>query len=187
MFARNLILALWLIWAIYWLVAARSSKPVRQREPLASRLVFLAQALLTAVLLAGQRWPGWLGVELIRGGWTRYRIAVAVVLIGLALSIWARRELGANWSGSVTVKEGHEFVQSGPYRCIRHPIYTGILLMMLGTALASGQVHALLAFPIALTALMIKSHVEERWMVSEFGARYAEYRNHSWALIPFAL
>ena len=187
MFARYLILALWLIWALYWLVAARSSKPVRGREPLAWRLVFLAQALLTAVLLARHRWPGWFGMEVIHGGWVRYRIAVAVILTGLALSIWARRVLGDNWSGSVTVKEGHELVQSGPYRWIRHPIYTGLLLMMLGTGLASGQVHGLLAFPIALTALLLKSRVEERWMASEFGERYATYRNNSWTLIPFVL
>jgi len=160
---------------------------VRRREPLAWRLAFLAQALLTAVLLGPHRWSGWLAIELIHGGWARYRIAVAVILMGLALSIWARRALGANWSGFVTVKEGHELVQSGPYRWIRHPIYTGVLLMMLGTGLASGQVHGLLAFPIALTALFLKSRVEERWMASEFGERYAAYRKKSWALIPFVL
>jgi protein-S-isoprenylcysteine O-methyltransferase Ste14 len=187
MFTRNLILALWVIWLLYWLVAALSAKPVRQREPPLPRLLFLAQLLLTAILLAPRRWPGWFDMQLIGGGWTRYWIAVALIFAGLVLSIWARRALGGNWSGSITLKEGHELVHSGPYRWVRHPIYTGLLLMILGTGLAGGRVHGLLAFPIALTALWFKSRVEERWMGAEFGERYAQYRQHSWALIPFVL
>lgn len=187
MFTRNLILALWLVWVGYWLIAARGSKPVRQREEPLTRMVFLMQLLVTAILLAPLPWSGWLWIQLIGGGWTRYWIAVALVIVGLALCIWARRILGSNWSGSVTLKEGHELVQSGPYRWIRHPIYTGILLMILGTGLASGRVHGLLAFPIALTALWLKSRVEERWMGQEFQERYGAYRQRSWALIPFLL
>ncbi len=183
----NLILALGLIWLLYWVLAALSTKPVRQIQPAWQRLLFLAQALLTAVLLGRQRWPDWLQVQLIGGGWTRYWIAVALGAVGLTVTIWARRALGGNWSGSITLKEGHELVQIGPYRRIRHPIYTGILLMMLGTGLAGGRVHGLLAFPIALTALWMKSRVEERWMRAEFGERYAAYRQRSWALIPFVL
>jgi protein-S-isoprenylcysteine O-methyltransferase Ste14 len=184
---RNLIFALWVIWLVYWLLAARGSKPVRRREGSVTRAAFLAQALLTALLLAPLPWSGWLWLQVVGGGWTRYWSAVALIVIGLALSIWARRSLGGNWSGSVTVKEGHELVQSGPYRWIRHPIYTGLLLMMLGTGLASGRVHGLLAFPVALSALWLKSRVEERWMATEFGERYALYRQRSWALIPFVL
>lgn len=185
--ARNLILALWVIWLVYWVVAAIGSKAVRQREGAMTRVAFLAQALLTAILLAPLGWSGWLWTQLVGGGWTRYWIAVALVVIGLVVCIWARRFLGGNWSGSVTVKEGHELVQSGPYRWIRHPIYTGILLMILGTGLASGRVHGLLAFPIALASLWLKSRFEERWMTREFGERYGEYRKKSWALIPFLL
>lgn len=186
MFARHLILVLWLLWAGYWVVAARYRKPVRRRQSRSARLAFLAQGLLTALLLAPLRWwSDWLDAQLIGGGWTRYWTAVAIILAGLALAIWARRALGDNWSGSVTVKEDHELVQSGPYRWIRHPIYSGILLMILGTGLASGRVHGLLAFPIALIALWLKSGVEERWMESEFGDRYTAYRNRSWALVPW--
>jgi protein-S-isoprenylcysteine O-methyltransferase Ste14 len=187
MFTRNLILALWVTWLVYWIIAARGSKPVRQREGNATRMAFLIQAIVTAILMAPLRWSGLLACHLVGGGWTRYWIAVALIVMGLALCIWARRTLGGNWSGSVTVKEGHELVQSGPYRRIRHPIYTGILLMILGTGLASGQVHGLLAFPIALSALWLKSRVEERWMVAEFAERYAAYKKKSWALIPFIL
>jgi protein-S-isoprenylcysteine O-methyltransferase Ste14 len=184
---RNLILVLWLIWAAYWLAAARGAKPVRQRQAPWARAALLAQMVLTAILLAPLHWSGWLWTQLIGGGWTRYWIAVALVVAGLVLCIWARRVLGGNWSGSVTVKEGHELVQTGPYRSIRHPIYTGVLLMILGTGLAAGRVHGLLAFPIALLALWFKLRVEERWMGAEFGERYAAYKGKTWALIPFVL
>lgn len=187
MFTRNLILALWVIWLLYWVIAARGNKPVRQREAPATRIAFLAQLILTAVLLAPLPWRGWLWVQLVGGGWTRYWIAVALVVIGLLVCIWARRTLGGNWSGSVTVKEGHELVQNGPYRLVRHPIYTGVLLMILGSGLAAGRVHGLLAFPIALSALWLKSRVEERWMLAEFKERYTAYRGRSRALIPFVL
>lgn len=185
--ARNLILALWIVWAIYWLVSARSAKPVRRREPVVWRTLFVAQALLTAVLLGPHRWPGGLGVRLIGGGWTRFWIAASITAGGLVLSICARRALGGNWSGSITVKEGHELVSAGPYRWIRHPIYSGVLLMILGTALAGGRVQGLLAFVIALVALYLKSRIEERWMEAEFAARYADYKSRTWALIPLVL
>ncbi|HTW74993.1 MAG TPA: isoprenylcysteine carboxylmethyltransferase family protein [Steroidobacteraceae bacterium] len=183
--ARILFLALWVIWGLYWIVAARSAKPVLRRERLLWRVLFVAQALLTAVLLAPDRLAGWLGADLIGGGWARYWIAVAITTAGLALSIWARRILGGNWSGSVTLKENHELVKDGPYRWIRHPIYSGVLLMILGTALASGRAQGLFAFAIALSALYLRSRAEERWMESQFSERYSAYRKASWALVPF--
>ncbi len=78
-------------------------------------------------------------------------------------------------------------MQGGPYRSIRHPIYSGVLLMILGTGLASGRLHGLLAFPIALIALWLKSRVEERWMSAEYGERSALCKGETWALIPFVL
>jgi protein-S-isoprenylcysteine O-methyltransferase Ste14 len=187
MVVRHVVLVLWLIGAGYWIVSAQSSKADRRREPLATRVPFLLQMILTAVLLWPHEWRGWLDEKIVGGGWDRFWIAVAIMTLGLTLAIWARRALGENWSGTVTVKEGHELVESGPYRRIRHPIYTGILLMILGTGLAGGRVHALLAFPIALVALWLKSRLEERWMVAEFGERYEAYRKRSRAIIPFLL
>jgi protein-S-isoprenylcysteine O-methyltransferase Ste14 len=187
MYVRHVISVLWLIGVVYWIVAAQSAKSARTTEPLATRLPFLAQMVVTAILLWPHEWPGWLDLKIIGGGWDRFWIAVAMVTLGLALAIRARRVLGGNWSATVTVKEGHELVQTGPYRRIRHPIYSGILLMILGTGLAGGRVHALLAFPIALLALWLKSRMEERWMIAEFGERYALYKKTSWALIPFVL
>ena len=182
-----LIAALWLIWIGYWVVAARGAKPVEAREPLPARLLFLASMLLTAVLIGGHRWPQWLLQQVVPGGWTRYWCAVALVIGGLAFSIWARAVLGANWSGIVAVKVDHELVVRGPYRRVRHPIYTGVLVALLGSGLAAGEVRGLVGFAIALVSLWIKSRAEERWMMREFGERYVEYRRSSWALLPYLL
>jgi protein-S-isoprenylcysteine O-methyltransferase Ste14 len=184
----GLISGLWLLWALYWLLAARSVKPVRRRETLASRLTFVVAMLLGALLLlAGHRWLGWLQARWIGGGWVRYWIAVTLVVAGLSFSIWARRTLGGNWSGTVTVKVDHELVQTGPYRRIRHPIYTGLLLAVFGSALAAGRLYGLAACALIALGLWRKLRVEERWMAAEFGERYERYRHSSWALIPFVI
>jgi protein-S-isoprenylcysteine O-methyltransferase Ste14 len=183
----HLIGGLWLLWLLVWIIAALRTKPTREREPAWTRIFFLILVLLVAVLLAGRRWHTALNIRLIGGGWIRYWIAVAIVAAGLGFSIWARVVLAGNWSGWVTVKEGHELIQSGPYRHIRHPIYTGVLVAILGSGLAAGQIRGLAAFVIAFIGLWLKLRTEERVMQREFGERYTAYRAKSWALIPFIL
>jgi protein-S-isoprenylcysteine O-methyltransferase Ste14 len=181
-----LISAFWLLWALYWLVSARSLKPIRQRESLTSRLTFFVVMLLAAaLLLAGHHRVHWLQAQWIGGGWTRYWVAVALVVAGLSFSVWARRTLGGNWSGTVSVKVDHELVQTGPYRRIRHPIYTGLLLAVFGSGLAAGRLYGMAAFLLVALALWWRLRIEERWMAAEFGQRYEGYRRSSWALIPF--
>jgi len=107
-----------------------------------------------------------------------------VAALGLALTVWARMHLGANWSGTVTVKQDHELVRSGPYAWVRHPIYTGLLLMLAGTALALGEWRGVLALLIAFAALWRKLKLEERWMRETFGTAYDDYRRSVKALLP---
>jgi protein-S-isoprenylcysteine O-methyltransferase Ste14 len=95
--------------------------------------------------------------------------------------------LGKNWSGTVTIKEGHELIMSGPYAVVRHPIYTGLLLAFLGSALARGDWRAVLAFALAAAALWRKLRFEERWMRAQFGDAYAAYARRVSALVPFVL
>ncbi|MGH7689031.1 MAG: methyltransferase family protein, partial [Gemmatimonadaceae bacterium] len=92
--------------------------------------------------------------------------------------------LGRNWSGTVTVKENHELIVRGPYRIVRHPIYTGFTLGMLGTALVIAQVRGLIAMALIVCAWRLKWGVEERFMLEEFGERYADYKKRVSALIP---
>jgi protein-S-isoprenylcysteine O-methyltransferase Ste14 len=104
---------------------------------------------------------------------------------GLLFSVWARRCLGTNWSGAVTIKERHELVTSGPYGLVRHPIYTGVLLAILGSAIAVGEWQAVLAMVLASFALWRKLRLEERWMLNRFGEAYRAYCRKVPALIPF--
>ncbi len=107
------------------------------------------------------------------------------MLAGLALAVWARVHLGGNWSGSVTVKEAHELIRSGPYAYVRHPIYTGLIAAVLGTALAADTVRAALGFAIIAAALLRKLRTEGGFMRETFPGEYARYCAEVPALIPF--
>jgi protein-S-isoprenylcysteine O-methyltransferase Ste14 len=95
--------------------------------------------------------------------------------------------LGTNWSADVTVKHDHELIEAGPYAYSRHPIYTGLVLALFGTALAVGETRALIAFVIALASLWYKMGLEERVMRRTFGAAYDAYTRRVKALIPFVV
>jgi protein-S-isoprenylcysteine O-methyltransferase Ste14 len=112
-------------------------------------------------------------------------MGVALVIIGLAFAVWARAHLGSNWSGTVTIKQDHELIRSGPYAYVRHPIYTGLLAALLGTTVASGTVHAAVGLAIITVALIRKSRVEERFMREIFPDAYPRYSAEVPALIPF--
>jgi protein-S-isoprenylcysteine O-methyltransferase Ste14 len=105
----------------------------------------------------------------------------------VAFAIWARATLGRNWSAVVQVKQGHELVERGPYRWVRHPIYTGLLMGFLGTACALGEWRGLLGTAIVGVSFWFKLKLEERWMREQFGARYEDYMRRVKALIPGVL
>ena len=110
-----------------------------------------------------------------------------IVLAGLAFTVWARVALGRNWSAEVTFKQDHELIQSGPYALARHPIYTGLLLMALGTAINYGRPFGFVAFAGICGGLWWKVREEERVMGEHFPDAYARYRAHVHAIIPFVL
>ena len=179
--------ALWIAWALYWGWSSRAVKSVRRRESWLSRAAHVGPLGVATLLLAVPSLPGWLGERCFAGGRGADVLAAALVVAGLGFSVWARVVLGGNWSASVTLKDGHEIIRSGPYRLIRHPIYTGLIVAFAGSALARGEWHRLAALAIAFAALWRKLNVEERWLTEEFGARYSDYRRQTYALFPFIL
>jgi protein-S-isoprenylcysteine O-methyltransferase Ste14 len=90
--------------------------------------------------------------------------ALRLVFLGLAFAVWARRHIGSNWSGTVTVKENHALVRTGPYAWVRHPIYTGLLAAILGSAIARGELRGVWAVALCTIAFVSKLRTEERWM-----------------------
>jgi protein-S-isoprenylcysteine O-methyltransferase Ste14 len=100
------------------------------------------------------------------------------------LAIWARRHLGSNWSGEVRIANGHQLVRSGPYRYVRHPIYTAVVGMYVGTCLVSGEVHAPVALVLVLLAYWRKIRLEESALAEAFPGDHDRYRAGTWAWIP---
>jgi len=177
---------LWIAWLIYWLIAARNVKPMRRRESRLHRVLWHLPIVAGGVLLAariGSR--TWLSARFVREGWPVLSMAVLLVLLGLGLTVWARRHLADNWSGEVALKQGHELVETGPFRTVRHPIYAGLLLALFGTTLAVGQWRGLFGFGLILLGFLRRAWLEEQWMTDAFGPAYTAYRARSKALIPF--
>jgi protein-S-isoprenylcysteine O-methyltransferase Ste14 len=110
--------------------------------------------------------------------------ADVLTFLGVVTAFWARVALGGNWSSSAEIKEGQELVQRGPYRYVRHPLYSGILLMALGLVVWFGLI-GLLPFLVVFLILLIRSRQEESLLTSYFPETYPEYRRHTKALIPF--
>jgi protein-S-isoprenylcysteine O-methyltransferase Ste14 len=176
---------MWMSWAAYWWAASYTTKITDRREPLGSRLLHVLPLLLSGWLLWSDRVDGsFLDARMFP--WTpgSFWAGTLVTAIGLLFAVWARIHLGRNWSGSVTIKRDHELIMSGPYAAVRHPIYTGLLLALSGTAMARGEWRGLVAVLIAGAALWRKLRVEERWMRERFGQQYAAYGRRVPALVP---
>ena len=183
-----LIGALWIAWGLYWWLASFGVKPAVRRESVASRMAHILPMIIGAWMLIVPALPGHVlsGRILPQSAWWP-ALGVVVLAAGLLFTVWARRVLGGNWSGTVTLKAGHELVRSGPYRYVRHPIYTGLLLGYVGCALAVGEWRGVVACLIVAAGFWRKLKLEERWMIETFGDGYRRYRGETAALIPFLL
>ena len=180
--AMKLSLLVWLAFAVYWAIASRQSAPTKSSESFWSRQLHLlllnGSSLLLIFPIPGltQRFLPESNVLIAAG--------LLIQAASLLFAVWARRHLGSNWSGEVRIAEEHQLVVSGPYRYVRHPIYTAMIGMYCGTALVSGQVHAPIALAIVILAYWRKITLEERVLVATFGAAYETYRRQTPALIP---
>jgi protein-S-isoprenylcysteine O-methyltransferase Ste14 len=175
----------WSAFLVYWQIAAAGSKATQRIESVSSR-IFRTVLLLTGILLLS--WPrlpvSWLYRHFLPGSALAFFLGAAITVAWLLFSVWARVTLGTNWSRSVTIKQNHELITTGPYTFVRHPIYTGILAGFLGSALATTQFRGPLAFVLIFLSLWYKLRLEEKWMLSQFGDTYADYSRHTAALIP---
>ncbi len=173
---------LWIAFQVYWGVAARNSASTVRSESAKSRAfhqnLLMASLLLLFVPLPFLNWR----VLPSGAGWVVAGLALHAASFGLA--IVARRTLGRNWSGAITQKAEHELIRSGPYRVVRHPIYTAMLGMSAGTALVSGDLHAFIGVALLAAAYARKIRLEERNLDEVFGAAYDEYRASTWAILP---
>jgi protein-S-isoprenylcysteine O-methyltransferase Ste14 len=178
--------ALWLTYLLYWWMMARNVKTNQRREAISSRLTRTLMVVLSALLLAFPRLPvPLLHTRFLPPGQWYFWIGAALTAGGLMFSIWARSHLGKNWSRAVTIKEDHELITSGPYGIVRHPIYTGLLLALLGMAVALGEWRGAVAVALVFLALWRKLRLEEKWMHAKFGTSYDSYCRRVPALLPY--
>lgn len=170
----------WIVFWIYWLASALGAKQNvggRRRRVSLAGLTALAVALLVRVLRGGS-----LAVHSPVVG----AIGAVLVVAGLAVAIWARIHLGRNWGMPMTQKAEPELVTSGPYRFVRHPIYSGLLLAVLGTALATNLIGVLIG-AILGAYFYYSATVEETNLTATFPTAYPAYRAATKMLIPFVL
>ncbi len=183
---RWIIAALWLLFVAYWAVAAvgakRSAGRRRWGVEIGLRLVLI---LLIAALLQSRSLRQFLAEAQHFAshssvlGWT----GVALCLLGFSLAINARRHLGRNWGLPMSRKEQPELVTSGPYALIRHPIYTGLLLAMLGSAMGVNVFGVLLLVPVGVY-FIYSARREEKVMLQLFPGQYAAYMARTGMLAP---
>jgi protein-S-isoprenylcysteine O-methyltransferase Ste14 len=178
--------AAWLAWLVIWIVLSLRVKAVVRRESRASRAAHLLPLLLAGALLLWR--APWQGSWLMAPLWPRLPwmlwAGAGLVLAGLGFAVAARLVLAGNWSGTVTLKQDHELIRRGPYRLVRHPIYTGLLTAMLGNAIAIDEVRGLVAFAILTASFVRKLRTEEAFMARAFGKAYADYSKDVARLIP---
>ena len=176
---------LWLIFALYWFIASRTTAKTKVRESLLSSLPRNLVLALAGLLLYG-RWfsLGPLGRRFVAPLPSVWLAGVLLTAAGLALAFWARYHLGRNWSGQITLKEGHTLICTGPYRHLRHPIYSGLLVAIVGTALTVGRYRALLAVVLAFLSFWWKARQEDAWLARAFGEEFERQRRRTGRLLP---
>jgi protein-S-isoprenylcysteine O-methyltransferase len=161
-------------------------KRVVRREKTWSRAGHLAILAAAFSLVFNQSARvGILGVRFLPESSLIDMLGLGITVAGCGFAVWARFRLGSNWSGTVTVKQDHELIRSGPYAIVRHPIYAGLLVGLVGTTLALGEVRGLLGLALAFVHWILKAQTEERFLVDQFGSAYLSYRSEVKQLIPF--
>jgi protein-S-isoprenylcysteine O-methyltransferase Ste14 len=186
--AINIIRDCWIIFLVVWLLAAVSTKRSLYRESRTQRLRYSLLLLAGCFLIfRGHLMSYPLSVRVIPHlemlAWTGAIVCIA----GLGFCIWARLTLGRNWSGTVTLKQGHELIERGPYRLVRHPIYTGMLVMFLAIVIVAGHVAGIVGLILVFISFWIKLRDEEQVMLKQFPEQYASYQRRVKRIIPFAL
>jgi protein-S-isoprenylcysteine O-methyltransferase Ste14 len=177
---------LWMLVAIVWAVGLFVAKPAVRTQSSGSRLFEIALSFLGFSLVFGRYFRnGWLGMRFLPSSNLAGLVGLVLTFLGVGFAIWARLQLGGNWSGTVTVKRDHTLIRRGPYALVRHPIYSGFLLAILGVALIVGEYRCLLGLAVLFLDFLLKSSIEEPFMLEQFDGDYLTYQEQVKGLIPF--
>jgi protein-S-isoprenylcysteine O-methyltransferase Ste14 len=185
MYFGPVIAVIWAIFLLYWIACAWGNKRAVQKLSVGFRIIPILGVVGLFRLV--HIYPHFFLRQLYARTESVETIGIVLCMLGVALAIWARTILGRNWSGIPQIKEGHELIQAGPYRVVRHPIYTGILLAIFGTGFGRGRMLDVGLFVFCFVTFWIKLKVEESLMSKQFPEAYPTYRKSTKALIPYVL
>jgi protein-S-isoprenylcysteine O-methyltransferase Ste14 len=175
----------WLIFVAYWALGALRTRRTASKESFASRYGILFLEVLGFVLLFSEQADvGFLGRRVIPRRVALASIGVAITWAGIAIALWARWHLGQYWSARITIKENHKLIRTGPYSRLRHPIYTGLDLAAIGSALTIDQWRCLVGVCLIVTGYWIKARKEERMLTAQFGEAFVQHRDETGFLLP---
>jgi protein-S-isoprenylcysteine O-methyltransferase Ste14 len=175
----------WAIFGIYWFASALRTKSAKTGEFPVWRILRLGILFLTfALLFASWMRIGFLGLRFVPARPIIYLSGFVAALAGITLALWARLHLGRNWSDKVVLKVDHELVRSGPYAYFRHPIYSGVLLGVAGTAIVVGEWRGIIAFCMLLVNYSIKARREEKILSVQFGGAFEAHKREAGFLLP---
>jgi protein-S-isoprenylcysteine O-methyltransferase Ste14 len=175
----------WLIFVAYWIVSALKTKRTQKKESFAWRYGVMFVEVLGFTLLSSDRAGiGILGHRIFPRSYAVSIVGVVVVWIGVTLAIWARWHLGEYWSGRITIKEDHKLICTGPYARLRHPIYSGLDLAAIGTALEINRWRCVAGVCVIIVGFVIKAKREEALLSRQFGADFEEHQRRTGFLLP---
>ena len=175
----------WIVFVLYWIVSAIRTRDTRQTESFASRYAILLIEVAGFVLLfrhsAG---IGFLGNRVMHRTLASAIVGSILTWMGIGLAIWARYHLAEYWSARITIKEDHQLIRTGPYTRLRHPIYSGIVLAAIGSAVVIDQWRCVLGVCLVLIGYCIKARKEETMLTQQFGDAFREHQKQTGFLIP---
>jgi protein-S-isoprenylcysteine O-methyltransferase Ste14 len=175
----------WIVFCAYWVVGALRTRRAVRHESWASLSVFFFLAVCGfALLFTSLGDIGVLGHLVVPRTYTVAITGVALTWMGLALALWARWHLGQYWSASVTLKEDHKLIRTGPYAHFRHPIYSGIVLAAVGGALAIDLWRCVAGVSLIVLGYWMRARKEESLLAAQFGEAFKEHCRHTGFLIP---
>jgi len=182
---RVLFALFWVVWLLSWIAAAFWANRTEKRAFSWDTVFYQITVLVGAVLVTP--WTARrLHMQMLwHVGYAGAMVLAFLTLAGLLFTWWARIHLGRLWSGSITRKEGHRVVDTGPYALVRHPIYSGLIFALFATAIAQARISGLAGAGLITFGFWVKARIEERFLTAELGAdAYGAYRRRVPMLIP---
>jgi len=177
---------IWIVWWMYWLISARFTARTKGSESWLARMTHLVPWGLAFFLIFHDPHDAIFYGIIYRLRWLQ-AVGAAVTAAGLLFAVWARVHLGKYWSAMITLKDEHKLIRTGPYRFVRHPIYTGFIAGAIGSAITIGSGDAWVGAAILMPTYLVKIWREEKFLSAEFGEEYGRFRREVAMIVPFVI